>query len=56
MPNSGWSAIKFLTWQEQFSRSFKGGTTGQLNVIQQDNNMMFRGVAKLFQRVQFIAS
>ena len=34
MPNSESSAIKFLTWQDQFWRSFKGESmTGQLNLI-----------------------
>ena len=56
MPNFGSSAIKFLTWQDQFWRCFKGGAAGQLNLIQQDNDMMFRGLTVLVQRVQFIAS
>jgi hypothetical protein len=39
-----------------FLEGFKGGTTSQLNLIQQDNDMMFRGLTVLALRVQFIAS
>jgi len=56
MPNFGYPAIKFLTWQDQFWRCFTGVPPGQLNQIQQDNDVMFRGPTVLLQRVQFIAS
>jgi hypothetical protein len=56
MPNFGWSAIKFLTWQHQFWRGFKGGTTDRLNLLQQDSDTMFGALTVLVQRVQFIAS
>jgi hypothetical protein len=56
MPNSRSSAIKFLAGRDHSWRGFKGGTTGQLNLIQQDNDMMFRGLTVLALRVQFIAS
>ena len=56
MPNFGWSAIKFLTWQDQLPEGFKAGTTGRLNLIQQDSDTMFGALTVLALRVQFIAS